>query len=101
MDTEKLRARIRRDLETMLTSLDLLDDQMRNYCLNPKERPRPDYERYNNLVLNYESTHRDGWNTDLRFRYGRLLEKRACYEDTWRRWFEDAGLQYWTTGDKR
>jgi hypothetical protein len=95
---EELRAKIKRDIESMFTSLDLLDDQMRNYSLNPKEHPRPDYERYNNLVLNYERLHRDGWNRDLRFRYGRLLEKRVIYEDTWQRWFEDRGLQYWKAG---
>ncbi|MDY6838719.1 MAG: hypothetical protein SWH78_12175 [Thermodesulfobacteriota bacterium] len=97
---EQSSVRIERDLENMLSSLELLDDQMRNYTLNPKEYPKPDYERYNSLVLAYETAHRDGWNGNLRFRYERLLEKRACYEDTWLRWFDDAGLQYWKPGKK-
>jgi hypothetical protein len=97
---EESSVRIERDIENMFSSLELLDNQMRNYTLEPKEHPRPDYERYNNLVLSYERSHRDGWTRNLRFRYERLLEKRACYEDTWLRWFEDAGLQYWKSGAK-
>ena len=91
---------IERDLENMFASLELLDDQMRHYTLNPKDHPKPNYERYNSVVLAYERAHRDGWNGNLRFMYGRLLEKRACYEDTWFRWFEDAGLEYWKPGNK-
>ena len=97
---EDLSAKIERDIENMLTSLEVLDEQLRTYTLDPKNNPRPDYERYNDLVLNYGTSHRNGWNRDLTYRYDRLLEKRACYEDTWLRWFEDAGLQYWKSGRK-
>ena len=97
---EKLRASIERDIENMFTSLELLDEQMKTYSLDPKNVPIPAYERYNDLVLNYDRMRRDGWNRDLKYRYERLLEKRLVYEETWIRWFEDAGLQYWKAGRK-
>ncbi len=95
---EELRIEIARDIGNMFTSLEVLDGRMRNYTLDPKNYPRPDYERYNNLILNYEKLHPDGWNTDLRSRYERLLEKRACYEDIWVRWCEDTGVEYMKPG---
>lgn len=98
--TDGLRVKIQRDIEYMFTSLEAIDGSMRNYTLDPKNSPRPDYERYNNLILNYERLHTDGWNRDLRCRYERLLEKRACYEDIWVRWCEDAGIEYLKPGRK-
>jgi hypothetical protein len=91
---EELKAEIGRDIENMLVSLEVLDGRMKSYAQDSKDYPRPDYESHNDLILNYERSHPNGWNRDLRFRYDRLLEKRACYEDTWFRWYEDAGLQY-------
>ncbi|MDY6951611.1 MAG: hypothetical protein SWE60_08870 [Thermodesulfobacteriota bacterium] len=97
---DQKRSMIQRDLENMLASLDILDCQLRDYTRDPQNCPRPDYERYNQTVLNYENLQRDGWSNDLRYRYERVLEKRQCYEGTWMRWFEDARLQYWKAGTR-
>ncbi|MDY6987383.1 MAG: hypothetical protein SWQ30_04930 [Thermodesulfobacteriota bacterium] len=97
---DEKRVRIKTDIENMLVSLDILDGQLRDYTRDPQNAPRPDYERYNQTVLNYENLHRDAWSNDLRYRYDRVLEKRQCYEDSWMRWFEDASLQYWKAGAK-
>ena len=95
---EELTAQIRRAIENMFTFLEILDDEMRSYTLDPQSYPRPDYERHNHSILNYDRQHRDGWNQDLRFRYERLLEKRACYENIWVRWCEEAGVEYLKPG---
>ena len=91
---EDLKAEIGRDIESMLASLEVLDGRMKSYARDAKNYPRPDYESLNDMILNYERSQPNGWNRDLTFRYDRLLEKRVCYEDTWLRWYEDAGLQY-------
>ena len=98
--TEELTAEIERDIEDMFRFLEVLDGGMKSYTGDPENYPRPDHERYNDMVLNYERFHSDGWSNDLRFRYNRLLEKRACYEDTWVRWCEYAGLEYLKAGRK-
>jgi hypothetical protein len=99
-ELDEKRNRIQRDIENMLASLQILDGQLRDYTHDPDSCPQPDYERYNHTLMNYQCVHRDGWTSDLRYRYERVLEKRACYEDSWRTWFEDASLQYWKAGTK-
>ncbi len=98
--TEELRAEMERDIENMFRSLEVLDGSMRSYTRDPQNSLRPDYERYNHMILNYDRSRSDGWTRDLRFRYDRLLEKRACYEDKWVRWCEDVGMEYMKPGRK-
>ena len=100
MEEQEPEAKIERDIENMFRTLEALDSQMKRYTDDPKGNPRPNYERYNNWVLDYDKVHQEGWTKELRWKYERVLEKRACYEDLWVRWCEEAGVYYHKAGRK-
>ena len=99
-ETGDVTIRMGKEIDNMFTSLEVLDTKMRGYTLDPRDFPRPDYERQSDLILNYERSRADGWNNDLRFKYDRLLEKRAVYENIWIRWCDEARIEYFKPGNK-